>query len=269
MGIVIVQNAVNRSAHLAHQGKIDYQVLAHTIRTIDHDIPHYLIVNLLSLQHTITESDMLRTSLKRALAFMRHQHLPHTLIVITDDLMLTRELEYQLANGLPVQTYQTLAAFEKQLNQRLVQSHTHTLDGPTHHYRDQLRLQMVQYEPQPVIPFPKNGLLVFKAIINGHTIETPIQEELFVGRKTAAPYPIDIDLTPWRAYQYGVSRQHARFDLEPDGALYIVDLGSINGTAMHGNRLDAFTPYRITHGDMVCLGYMLLEIGFKAPAKSR
>lgn len=69
------------------------------------------------------------------------------------------------------------------------------------------------------------------------TIESDIQHELIAGRAIEGqPYKPDIDLTPYNAYQYGVSRYHLKIERRGD-TLYVTDLGSQNGTYLNGVRM--------------------------------
>ncbi len=62
-----------------------------------------------------------------------------------------------------------------------------------------------------------------------------------------------IDLSPYRADEYGVSRRHAM--LRPTStALYIVDLGSTNGTLRNGQSIGVNTPFSLSNGDTITLG---------------
>lgn len=55
--------------------------------------------------------------------------------------------------------------------------------------------------------------------------------------------------------QFGVSRQHAKLQYA-DGVLYLLDLGSTNGTRLNGRRLGAKAAYPVTDGDVVALGWL-------------
>ncbi len=59
--------------------------------------------------------------------------------------------------------------------------------------------------------------------------------------------------------QFGVSRQHAKLHYA-DGALYLLDLNSTNGTRLNGRRLGAKTAYPVTDGDTIALGWLEFTI---------
>jgi pSer/pThr/pTyr-binding forkhead associated (FHA) protein len=75
----------------------------------------------------------------------------------------------------------------------------------------------------------------------------------------------EIDLAPFGARDKGVSRRHARIAVLGD-ELYLIDLGSTNGTRLNGARLHAHHAYRLTDGDQVECGTLRLLIGVQAGA---
>jgi pSer/pThr/pTyr-binding forkhead associated (FHA) protein len=75
-------------------------------------------------------------------------------------------------------------------------------------------------------------------------------------------YRPEIDLSSYGAPEYGVSREHARLHLK-DQRLYIIDLGSSNGTFVAGQRLTPYRPQVLHEGDEILLGRLAarVEIG--------
>ncbi len=69
----------------------------------------------------------------------------------------------------------------------------------------------------------------------------------------------DVDLTPFKGYKLGVSRQHATINLV-DGGVIFTDLGSTNGTWVNGAKVPADTPLNLHHGDVVSLGKLVLQV---------
>ncbi len=70
---------------------------------------------------------------------------------------------------------------------------------------------------------------------------------------------LEIDLSPYQAYEAGVSRQHAIIQLDDDGAT-VTDLGSANGTRLNGRTIPANIPQLLEYGDILTLGKFKLEI---------
>lgn len=68
-----------------------------------------------------------------------------------------------------------------------------------------------------------------------------------------------IDLTPYGAEQLGVSRRHVT--LRPTASnLFVVDLGSTNGTKRNGRSIGLNTPYSLADGDTLSLGNLELVV---------
>ena len=96
-------------------------------------------------------------------------------------------------------------------------------------------------------------------ILNEDTplVITP-KERMILGRGA------DIDLSEFDALKKGVSRIHARIDLQIN-TLIITDMGSINGTHLNNEQIPA-NEYRILHdGDEIRLGKLSLKIYFRHP----
>ncbi len=87
-------------------------------------------------------------------------------------------------------------------------------------------------------------------------------EELSIGRadpKTgSAP---GVDLNKFDALDKGVSRDHAAIICR-DGALYIMDKGTPNGTFLNGQKLVAHQPRVLRDGDEIRLSHLSLQIAF-------
>jgi hypothetical protein len=89
------------------------------------------------------------------------------------------------------------------------------------------------------------------------------QQETILGRHdpTSQIGP-DLDLTPFGALEKGISRTHASIRRRED-TLTIVDLGSINGTYLNGQRLTPDQPRVLRDGDEIRLGQLVVHIYFK------
>jgi S1-C subfamily serine protease len=80
--------------------------------------------------------------------------------------------------------------------------------------------------------------------------EIALQDELVIGREAAGDGRLD--------GEPALSRRHARFTRGADGALTIEDLGSLNGTRVNGERINAATALR--RGDEIKLGETVLLV---------
>lgn len=112
--------------------------------------------------------------------------------------------------------------------------------------------------PLPVA-FP-DALVSLNIISSGDVLPLVGQEEVTLGRVSEGqPVVPDIDLTPYKAYEAGVSRMHASIRMVEDQVL-ITDLGSANGTRVNGLQITPHIPYPMKHGDILTLGKFKIQI---------
>jgi hypothetical protein len=92
----------------------------------------------------------------------------------------------------------------------------------------------------------------------------PLFDRAMIGRRDPATNESpELDLTPYGAYQMGISRQHAVFELH-DHVPVIVDLSSRNGTYLNGAKLPANQPTPIQDQDEIRLGKIIMQIWIEA-----
>jgi len=98
---------------------------------------------------------------------------------------------------------------------------------------------------------------------SGQILPLGDRTEFTLGRVSEAqPIMPDIDLTPYQAYASGVSRLHAVLKREGD-RVYVMDLGSSNGTYLNGKRLNPNVEHTLNHGDLLALGKLKIQILLK------
>jgi pSer/pThr/pTyr-binding forkhead associated (FHA) protein len=101
--------------------------------------------------------------------------------------------------------------------------------------------------------------LVLKCANSGRIFAAPLSwGAVVVGRAGDGAAPT-IDLTPVLSGSHGVSRMHAAFCLN-EGALYIQDLDSTNGTRINGFRIEPKRLYLLRNGDEVEFGRARLSV---------
>ena len=112
----------------------------------------------------------------------------------------------------------------------------------------------------PDRPEGRHGLQVSMHFIDtGQILNLRLNREYTIGRKhKSQPIVPDIDLSPFKAFEWGISRLHASVSVLED-ELTITDIGSSNGTWHAGKRLLINHPYKLVHGDIVYLGKLKIQ----------
>jgi pSer/pThr/pTyr-binding forkhead associated (FHA) protein len=88
----------------------------------------------------------------------------------------------------------------------------------------------------------------------------PGVEGYVLGRSdTDSQYVPDLDLAPFHALECGISRRHAALVIYR-GYVHVVDLGSMNGTFINGERLAANSAYPLFDGDRLSIANLDLLI---------
>jgi pSer/pThr/pTyr-binding forkhead associated (FHA) protein len=93
-------------------------------------------------------------------------------------------------------------------------------------------------------------------------INIPDQDEFTIGRivegQVITP---DVDLNPYEAYDKGVSRLHATIRINPKlNKIYVIDLGSANGSSVNGYEIPANSEVPLNHGDVLSLGKFSMKV---------
>lgn len=109
-----------------------------------------------------------------------------------------------------------------------------------------------------------NTVLVMYVASASEPIILPRQDQILIGRAGAAsglrqPH---VDLTPYEAAEYGVSRLHASLDIQNEAVL-ITDLRSTNGTYLNDLQLAPGQSKIVCNGDVLCFGNLLVSIYFR------
>lgn len=108
--------------------------------------------------------------------------------------------------------------------------------------------------------FRGNTWLSLHLLESGQILPLSDKTEFTIGRVSAnQPIMPDIDLTPYNAYENGVSRIHAVIRIN-QGTVELMDLGSSNGTFLNSERLSPNAEKPIRHGDIISLGKLRIQI---------
>jgi hypothetical protein len=125
---------------------------------------------------------------------------------------------------------------------------------------DHLRQNLANDPDQAIPSTPEDAILSLYLIETGEIIPLEGLTEFTLGRSSEdQPILPDIDLAPYHAYEYGVSRLHASIQLSQPCAT-LTDFGSANGTELNGQKMTPNKAYPITHGDIFSLGKMKVQL---------
>lgn len=95
---------------------------------------------------------------------------------------------------------------------------------------------------------------------NGQILELKEGKEYSIGRQyKGQPILPDIDLTPFKGYDWGISRLHASIRAVSK-KVYVTDLGSSNGTWINGERIAPNKPYELDNRDIFLLGRLQVQV---------
>ncbi len=91
-------------------------------------------------------------------------------------------------------------------------------------------------------------------------VEMDAAQTIIVGRMPS-PHGKLLDLTPFQATRYGISRHHAIIRIEEDGYM-LEDLNSTNGTYINNFRIEPPLRYPLKHRDELRFGQLTMQILF-------
>jgi hypothetical protein len=102
-------------------------------------------------------------------------------------------------------------------------------------------------------------------MIGDETLPIPVnlKNKVYIGRDvTARLFASFIDLSPFGGRELGVSRIHAVIEKSLNGIYQIMDLGSMNGSKIDGNRLKPFKLYPLTDDMKISIGSFPIRLQF-------
>jgi len=109
-----------------------------------------------------------------------------------------------------------------------------------------------------------NERVILQVLETGQLIPIPEEDEVTVGRASAGqPIVPDIDLTLYQGLEAGVSRLHASIRIKGK-EVYIMDLGSANGTRVNGEKIPPSTLYQLENLSVITLGKLNLKVLIKS-----
>lgn len=126
---------------------------------------------------------------------------------------------------------------------------------------EQIEEELKKKAPRPEpMSAPANSWLSLHLMDSGKILPLASRNEFTLGRLSEGqPIMPDIDLTPYQAYASGVSRLHAVVK-RASTQVIVMDLGSSNGTYLNGRRLNPHIEESLSHGDIVALGKLKIQV---------
>jgi pSer/pThr/pTyr-binding forkhead associated (FHA) protein len=95
----------------------------------------------------------------------------------------------------------------------------------------------------------------------GQVVVLEGRTEYVLGREGHEQVVPDLNLNDYGARHKGVSRVHAALRRDR-GQVFLIDLGSTNGTRLNGMQVPAHQPAPVASGDEIRLGKLLMRITF-------
>jgi pSer/pThr/pTyr-binding forkhead associated (FHA) protein len=108
---------------------------------------------------------------------------------------------------------------------------------------------------------PRPWRIALKNIPMGITLVFDLTDTVMIGREGVEDGIPEIDLNPYDALNFGVSRRHAILRLD-ENRVYLTDNGSKNGVTLNDELLNPGSPYLVRSGDSISLGQMRFQITF-------
>ncbi len=70
---------------------------------------------------------------------------------------------------------------------------------------------------------------------------------------------VDIDLSPYKGSEWGVSKKHAKLIIKDEGVT-LTDLNSINGTYIEREKITPNIPQDLGYGKIIHLGKVKIQV---------
>lgn len=117
---------------------------------------------------------------------------------------------------------------------------------------------------------PRNGIAVYVEGVTNPAY-TDSGREFVIGRRAGNTSQVAealLDLSPLGGYGLGISRRHAVIRRTKDG-YEVLDLGSVNGSWLNGERLVPHKSYPLVSGSHIRLGSMRLFVIYGSFAETK
>ncbi len=109
--------------------------------------------------------------------------------------------------------------------------------------------------------FHHQARLFLRIVDTDLVIPVPLHAASVVLGRSVPDAVVDVDLTPFKAAELGVSRRHLRIDRIRD-ALQVTDLDSSNGSYLNRDKLTVGVPRTLRNRAVLQLGDLVLRVQF-------
>ena len=114
-------------------------------------------------------------------------------------------------------------------------------------------------EPIIATKLRDSDTISLQVLDGGQFLSLADRSEFTIGRVSEGQSVMpDIDLSPYNAYEHGVSRLHAVLK-KSKTQVSVMDLGSSNGTYLNGMRLTPEHEYPLQHGNIIAFGKLKIQ----------
>jgi serine/threonine-protein kinase len=122
------------------------------------------------------------------------------------------------------------------------------------------KLSLIDSVATPIPETNVDAQVSLHFVDTGQILNLERGNEYTIGRRYQnQPVIPDIDLTPFKAYEWGISRLHAKIYIGEDD-VRVTDLGSSNGTWVNGEKLPPNVPHSLKHGEIFFLGKLRIQV---------
>jgi len=125
-------------------------------------------------------------------------------------------------------------------------------------FKDQNKANQIPFPGK--LPVTNNGFLALRLVDTGEIITITDKKDIAIGRATEGQMIVpDIDLTPFDAYDAGVSRLHVNIIIG-ESKITVQDLESANGTRLNDVKIASHIKHKLEHGNILTLGTFKIQV---------
>ncbi|NDJ33055.1 MAG: response regulator [Chloroflexi bacterium] len=148
-------------------------------------------------------------------------------------------------------------------DETLVETDEGTQPGMQAAFQRQVNFAQIPYTRLPVDSTTPRGyswrIALVPARREHEAIGIHLLDEITIGRHDPDGLTVDLDLTPFDAATYGVSRQHAMIKFDAHN-LYLHDIGSVNGSFVNFTRAFLGRPLTLHDLDVISFGKLFFQL---------